>query len=160
MSRIIKAVRHTVFADPSNPVTAVTLEGDLNIDPAKIEEELTLAGVFSITEVFDVPEAEIDGDALLTAIKLSGERVRERAPEEINMAVGYHWNAEQLAIVREGGTLLNPATAPFGVSDVETVLTQLAQHPNYKPGVTVRCFAKDGTIVSMKDGVTMVEDTP
>lgn len=162
--RAMKAVRHTVFPDPSNPVTAITVEGEMkNGALDNIEAELTLPGLFSITEIFEVKGVEHgdDGtDALMKAIMQGGERVRERAQQEVNMAVGYYWNADQLVKVKAGGTLMNPARAPFGVSDVETMLTQLAQHPNYKPGVTIRSTAEDGSFVSMKDGVTMVEDAP
>lgn len=161
--RPMKAVRHTAFLDPSNPITAITLESDMKDGALNgIEDELTLPGVFSLTEVFEVKGVESgdEGDALMKAIMQAGERVRERAPEEINMAIGYYWNAEQLQKVRAGGVLMNPARAPYGVSDVETMLTQLAQHPNYKPGVTIRCTAKDGSIVAMADGRTFVEDTP
>lgn len=162
--RAMRAVRHTVFPDPSNPVTAITVESEMKADALTgIAEELTLPGLFSLTEIFEVKGVESgdDGtDALMKAIMQGGERVRERAQQEVNMAVGYYWNADQLVKVKAGGVLMNPARAPFGVSDVETVLAQLAQHPNYKPGVTVRSTAEDGSLVSMKDGVTLVEDAP
>lgn len=148
----MNAIRHTIWPEPTSPMTAIAQEEDFvnTVDPAT---ELALPGIFSVTEVFEVP----DGGGLTEAIAIACERAQERAECEMNMAVGYYWNADKLAITRAGGSLTNPSPAPYSVVDMESVLTQLAQHPNYKPGVTVRAVAEDGSVVVMKDGTTMVE---
>lgn len=109
-------------------------------------------GTFLVHEVFEMDEGSIEratGEAMARATK--------RASTDINMAISFFWNADQLARLHPGGTLANPAPAPYGSEECRQVLLQLARHPAYDAQTMIQ-NANDGTTVVYKNGEVTVHE--
>lgn len=105
-----------------------------------------------------IDEFEHDG-SLNEAIPVGMRRMEDSAADELNQAIGYHWNGQVLSHARQ--MLANPGPSPLSVEQTREMLDQLANHPNYH-GQTVQCYVwkpgarTNAALVEMKDGAVTV----
>jgi hypothetical protein len=149
----VKAIRVSMYPPhpPHDPTTVVVREQDITVSIEDLVQQ-TAAGQPGVFHVFD--QFDSNDDIVRTSIH-GAERIRD---EERNMAVLYYWLASFLPRMNPSGYLATKDPAPLGVVDIETTLAELAKHPNYRPDVTVRVRAKDGSLVDLLDGKTLVAD--
>src|SRR5581483_6835880 len=138
----MRVLRCAVYPNPTDPpVMTVARDCDLTDTIESAQHRLITPGVFVAFDVYEMP----DGTDIKEATFEAGRRTTaEMHLREFNQALSYHWNGAALRRVREGGILMNDKPAPLSAEECATVLTQLAQHPNRKPNVTIVQIAHDG----------------
>lgn len=142
-----KFLRVTHWPHPDNPVMMVLAEEDMKLPAIEAVEDLLKAdkGFFTY-EVFEAEGGMIAVTSHAT-LRTSGER----GDQERNMAILYHYDADCLRVLREGGILAATKPAPLAREDVAWVMRHLARHPDYR-GQSVVVPIEDGTTVTMKNG--------
>jgi hypothetical protein len=132
----------------------VTREPDLAVPFEEVVEgQRTLPGGFVVVDVFEVAEEDAD---IVEATLEATRRLQERYQREHDQALLYYWDANQFPRSAAGGVLTGTLPCPLTADEVETVLVQLASHPEYR-AQTIIAIAEDYTVVTMKDGAARQE---
>ena len=106
-----------------------------------------------LTDIF-----EVDDDADIVEATLEAtRRQQEVLQREADQALLYYWDAAKFGQLAAGGVLTGTLPCPLSADEIETVLVQLAAHPEYR-GQTIIAIAEDQTVVMMKDGTARRED--
>ena len=147
----MRIVRHTMFPPNDTPMTVVLRETDAR-DWGEATVAKPMAGAFVIVEEFTMPGAPTIEEATLEA----GRRMKLRELRDANMALLYHWDGTTLGRVNAGGVLAATQPAPLDTADIEMVLVQLVEHPNYQ-GQTIIAVAKNGEIITLRNGTIQRE---
>lgn len=148
----MRAARISMYGPELEPISAVLHEDELpgSLDDA-IAEQRILPGGYVVCDVF---ETEHD---LIGATLEAARRQVERALDERNAAMLYHYDADALTRVSEGGVLTATLPAPLDAKTIIDVLEQLARHPSYR-GQLVVAISESCEIVTMRDGNAKVTE--
>lgn len=143
-------LRLTNWIDPTQPTMTVVVDGqDLKSeDPFDAVESYLDKGFFVTYEVF---EGERSAAGFAEATMHGAQRATEEDQRERNMAVGYYWYADALAITEPNGVVASTRPVPFPREDMAWVMRSLSRHENYK-GQTVTVPLQDGTMITMRKG--------
>lgn len=142
----------------TQPFTTIISESDtrdtLESVRVTLMENAAERGVFTICEIRE--GASDPADASFSFIQeIDVER-------EKNMAILYYWVRQTMPQVNEGGAILpNPLApgypAPLTGKEVERVMEQIASAFDYRPSITVRVDAEDGSTLILKNGEVHLE---
>lgn len=151
-----KVIRTSLYRDPydNTPITIVSRAIDLRKPAEEVAREMERSspGVFVVSEVFEVDEATY-ADPLkvpLAAVR----RLKECSPRlqgELDMAMCYYWNANALKVTTDHGMISATKPAPLTRDQLQTVLRQIARHPEYKHQNVIQ-FTHEGEPVRLVDG--------
>jgi hypothetical protein len=131
-------------------ITAVLHEDEITVTIEEaVAEQRVLPGGYVVCDVFET-ERDIVG-ATLEAVN----RQAARSEDEKNAAMLYHYDAEALTRVSEGGSLTATLPAPLDAETIISVFEQLAHHPAYRHQLVVG-ISRDIDIITMRDGTAKI----
>lgn len=149
----MRVLRVTMWTPDLEPISMVTRESDLNVplDEAA-EQQKILPGGFIVIDIF-----EMDGEPDIVEATLEAtRRQQEVLQREADQALLYHWDASKFGQLAAGGVLTGTLPCPLSGDEIETVLVQLASHPEYR-AQTIIAISEKMEVVTMKDGVARRE---
>lgn len=153
----MRAVRVSMYGpDIVQPITAVMFEDQISVTIEElVAEQATLPGGYVVCDVFETSDGGSVEERVMLGTLESLRRHAERVELERNAALLYHYDAEALSRVSEGGVLTATIPAPLDAETIIDVLEQLAHHPNYR-GQLVMAISEDERLVTMRDGTAKI----
>lgn len=141
-----KALRTTAYSPELESATIVMLEDQLKAGLTLDDLHQPQPGVLLIFDEF-----ETDGDVAAAALE-AAMRQAAHTDDERNLAVWYYWNAQQLAMLKPGGSLANPAPAPLSTKMLVHGMKQLKLHPSYQRQAVISLSDDGTTVVLNREG--------
>lgn len=155
---MVRVLRQALWSPKLEPLIMCVREDDLTLTLEEFQarhDRLDNPGVFVSQEILSIP----DGSDMLEATRRVDEAFRAKYQRERHQAMTYYWFGDKLRLLSSTGLVSTTERAPLSRAELRESLTQLAKHPNYKPGMTVQVHAEDGSIVKLYQGCVTEEIT-